>query len=160
MTHAVVVLYSRMFHGRSEVTREVYTAVSSHLVRYFRDGRAASVASQSIFETHDRTRRSDAITSQWRIRFDNKPTVMVLVYQVQALQNFNLELPKYWVRFGERCLEPIVDDAMQLLRHPLPVKLLTVRPEKHRAGRRPGLQGMFEGLTACHVMALSDPNVS
>eukprot|EP00041_Stephanoeca_diplocostata_P032731 m.1056825 g.1056825 ORF g.1056825 m.1056825 type:complete len:1390 (+) comp24201_c1_seq2:82-4251(+) len=151
VAHAVVVLYSRMFHGRSEATKEVYTAVSSHLVRYFRDGRAASVVSQSIIEAHGRA-------GEWRIRFDSIPTVVAVIYQVQALQNFNRELPKYWVRFGERCLEPIVDDTMQLLRHPLPARLLTIRSDTERPGRKFALKGKFDGLTACHLMALSDPN--
>lgn len=104
----------KMFFARSEVAREVFALVAKH-----------------VGET----------VAELRLPLDRplhpagSPRVLALVHQAQALQDFQREFPRYWIRLGERSMDPLARATVRLLR-------------QDACGRH---------VSAAHLLALSEP---
>lgn len=81
----------RMFHNRHGMTREVYNFFVNHVLNYCK--RIGDLQSDH--------------------------SLGPLTHQLQALNEFQFELPKYWVRYGERNMASIVNSTIELL-HVIP----------------------------------------
>eukprot|EP00035_Acanthoeca_spectabilis_P032643 m.19682 g.19682 ORF g.19682 m.19682 type:complete len:1323 (-) comp5474_c0_seq1:216-4184(-) len=90
--------FYRVFYSRSEAARDMFTLLADHLC-----GGAARL-NLPVDSTLDP---------------DASPSVQAFLHQAQALQDFQHEMPKYWIRFGERNMEPLAKGTAALLLQPL-----------------------------------------
>ncbi|XP_038070180.1 protein broad-minded-like [Patiria miniata] len=119
--------HARMFSSNSHhVMREVYTGLVEHLTEMFTDHSA------KISPLRDGVDMAHHATS-------------VLLRKFRLMNEFNLEIPTYWVRFPDRFLDDVTESTMNLL---------VTEPQGLRSSSAQPL------ITPLHCMAIVDPRAS
>ncbi|XP_022098111.1 protein broad-minded-like [Acanthaster planci] len=118
--------HARMFSSNSHhVMREVYTSLVEHLTAVFADhGAKMSPLRSGVDTAHHAT--------------------SMLLRKFRLMNEFNLEIPTYWVRFPDRFLDDVTESTMNLL---------VTEPQGSRSSSS-------QQLTPLHCMALVDPRAS